>query len=109
MGCCESKITPGIVHDSRQFSDRHGRTKILGITVIGALLTDMNFILVALFPDKLPGGYWLLVVGPLFEGLLGGMTFENTSTFMSECDSGLASGTAANHAYVADTTTEETR
>jgi MFS family permease len=110
VGSRELENTPRTIRDGPQFCDRHGRTKILGITVIGALLTDLNFIIIATFPDKLPGGYWLLLVGPLFEGVLGGMIFEDTITYIiSECDSGLASGTAANHAYLADITTEETR
>ena len=82
----------------------------MGITVVGALLTDLIFILVTTFSDKLPVCYWFLVIGPLIEGLLGGMAPRNTRAYtVSECDIGLASGTAANHAYVADTTTEKTR
>ncbi|KAK2466711.1 hypothetical protein APHAL10511_000969 [Amanita phalloides] len=74
-------------------SDRYGRTVVLGITVMGAIATDLNFILVTLFLDKVPGGYWFLIAGPLLEGLLGG----------------LVSGVAANHAYLADTTPEVSR
>ncbi|KAM6500295.1 Major facilitator superfamily domain containing protein [Amanita muscaria] len=75
------------------FSDRYGRTTVLMVTVSGALVTDLNFILVTLFTDKFPGGYWFLIVGPLIEGAFGGMS----------------SGSAASHAYIADTTTEESR
>ncbi|GLB34576.1 putative major facilitator superfamily protein [Lyophyllum shimeji] len=75
------------------FSDRHGRTLLLGISVIGLLITDSNFIFVSRNFRNLPGGYWFLVVGPLIEGSLGG----------------LSSSSAAIHAYVADTTTEATR
>ncbi|KIL69994.1 hypothetical protein M378DRAFT_7764 [Amanita muscaria Koide BX008] len=75
------------------FSDRYGRTTVLTVTVSGALVTDLNFILVTLFTDKFPGGYWFLIVGPLIEGAFGGMS----------------SGSAASHAYIADTTTEESR
>jgi hypothetical protein len=45
----------------------------MGISVIGLLLTDFNFIMVALFSKRIPGGYWFLTVGPVVEGLLGGM------------------------------------
>jgi hypothetical protein len=44
----------------------------MGISVIGLLLADFNFIFVSLFSRKLPGGYWFLVVGPVIEGCLGG-------------------------------------
>lgn len=75
------------------FSDRHGRTWVLGITIAGLLLTDLNFILTSHFWQHLPGGYWSLVVGPLIEGSLGGMV----------------AATAALNAYLADTTTPTTR
>ncbi|THU77812.1 MFS general substrate transporter [Dendrothele bispora CBS 962.96] len=75
------------------FSDRHGRTKIMGITVIGLIVTDAAFILVYFFQRQLPGGYWFLIIGPLLEGSLGGTT----------------SAIAAMHAYMADTTTPATR
>ena len=44
----------------------------MGISVVGLLLTDFNFIMVILFPKYIPGGYWFLVVGPMVEGALGG-------------------------------------
>ncbi|PFH51761.1 hypothetical protein AMATHDRAFT_40016 [Amanita thiersii Skay4041] len=75
------------------FSDRYGRMTVLGISVIGLLITDLLFILVTLYTENFPGGYWFLVIGPLIEGILGGM-------------SGAA---AATHAYFADTTTDENR
>lgn len=75
------------------FSDRHGRLRVMGISVFGLLLTDFNFIMVALFSKRIPGGYWFLTVGPAVEGLLGGMT----------------SAVAAIHAYMADTTDEGSR
>ncbi|KAI5899598.1 MFS general substrate transporter [Schizophyllum commune H4-8] len=70
------------------FSDRHGRRSVMGISVFGLLLTDLIFIFVTLYPDTPPGGYWFLVVGPLVEGTLGGMT----------------AASAAMHAYLSDTT-----
>ena len=45
----------------------------MGISIIGLLLTDFNFIMVVLFPRRVPGGYWFLLVGPMVEGTLGGM------------------------------------
>ncbi|KIK57642.1 hypothetical protein GYMLUDRAFT_45806 [Collybiopsis luxurians FD-317 M1] len=75
------------------FSDRHGRTTTLGISVVGLLLTDANFILVYFYSQFLPGGYWFLVLGPLIEGSMGGFT----------------TAAAVIHAYLADTTTPATR
>ncbi|KAF4615419.1 hypothetical protein D9613_002574 [Agrocybe pediades] len=75
------------------FSDRHGRTRVMGISILALLITDFNFILVTLFSNQVPGGYWFLVVGPILEGILGG----------------LATGIAAMHGYLADTTTESSR
>ncbi|KLO13488.1 MFS general substrate transporter [Schizopora paradoxa] len=75
------------------FSDRVGRLRIMGISVIGLLVTDFNFIFVYNFSERLPGGYWFLLLGPFVEGLLGGFT----------------AGVAAIHAYVADTTDPTSR
>ncbi|KAJ3851635.1 major facilitator superfamily domain-containing protein [Lentinula lateritia] len=75
------------------FSDRHGCTAALGISVFGILITDVNFILVYYFSRSLPGGYWFLVLGPLIEGSMGGFT----------------TAIATIHAYLADTTTSASR
>ncbi|KAF9053131.1 major facilitator superfamily domain-containing protein [Panaeolus papilionaceus] len=75
------------------FSDRYGRTRVMGISILGLLFTDFNFIFVTLFSKHLPGGYWFLLTGPIIEGTLGG----------------LATGVAAIHAYIADTTDEGSR
>lgn len=55
-----------------QVSDRIGRTRVVGINVLGALIMDFAFIAVALFSKLLPGGYWFVLIGPIFEGLVGG-------------------------------------
>ncbi|KAJ7097761.1 major facilitator superfamily domain-containing protein [Mycena belliarum] len=75
------------------FSDRYGRTRILGLTIAGLLINDFNFILVAQNFRRIPGGYWFLIVGPIIEGCLGGFV----------------SASAASHAYMADTTTSSER
>ncbi|KAJ7775088.1 major facilitator superfamily domain-containing protein [Mycena metata] len=76
------------------YSDRYGRTRILGLTIFGLLMNDFNFILVTKYFRSLPGdGYWFLIVGPIIEGLLGGF--------------GTAS--AASHAYMADVTSPAER
>ncbi|KIY72114.1 MFS general substrate transporter [Cylindrobasidium torrendii FP15055 ss-10] len=74
-------------------SDRIGRTGVLGISVIGLLLTDVVFLLVYSYHQVLPGGYWFLLVGPIVEGTMGGLT----------------SAIAAMHAYIADCTTPASR
>ena len=63
----------------------------MGITVLGLLLTDFNFIMVALFPNRIPGGYWFLTVGPAVEGSLGGESFVTwfdrlAQTTLCRCD-----------------------
>jgi len=45
---------------------------VLGIYLLGPLLTDVIFIFVMHHPDLVPGGYWFLLLGPLVEGSLGG-------------------------------------
>ncbi|KAJ6502368.1 major facilitator superfamily domain-containing protein [Mycena sanguinolenta] len=70
------------------FSDRAGRTRVLGLTVFGLVLNDLNFIFVTKNFQRIPGGYWFLIVGPLIEGALGG----------------IGAGSAASHAYISDTT-----
>ncbi|KAF7323613.1 MFS domain-containing protein [Mycena kentingensis (nom. inval.)] len=68
------------------FSDRHGRTRMVGIASIGHALSLAITILVAQASHHLPGGYWFAVLAPIVTGVLGGMTSETTAL----------------HAYVAD-------
>ncbi|KZP12568.1 MFS general substrate transporter [Athelia psychrophila] len=56
------------------FSDRRGRTRVLGYSVIGLLTTGFMFIFVSHTWHVLPGGYWLIVFGPIVEGFLGGQS-----------------------------------
>ncbi|KAJ7039945.1 major facilitator superfamily domain-containing protein [Mycena alexandri] len=70
------------------FSDRHGRTRVISLAVFGLLLSDLTFVFVTKNVQHLPGGYWLLLLGPILDGALGGM----------------ATATAATQAYLADTT-----
>ncbi|KAJ7087857.1 major facilitator superfamily domain-containing protein [Mycena epipterygia] len=74
-------------------SDRYGRTRILGLTILGLLITDLNFIFVTKNFQRIPGGYWFLIMGPIIEGCLGGFS----------------SASAASHAYMADTTSPAER
>ncbi|KAJ7228026.1 major facilitator superfamily domain-containing protein [Mycena haematopus] len=68
-------------------SDRYGRARVLSLTVFGLLINDINFIFVTRNFQHIPGGYWFLIVGPLIEGALGG----------------ISAGSAASHAYIANT------
>ena len=57
-----------------QFLDRHGRARTMGIIVFGPLMTDFLTFFVYFFSDILPGKYWLFVIAPVVEGMLGGMS-----------------------------------
>ncbi|KAG1782638.1 major facilitator superfamily domain-containing protein [Suillus placidus] len=69
-------------------ADRFGRTSIMGISMLGLLANDLIFIVTAFFVERLPGGYWFLILGFALDGMVGGMT----------------TGIAASHAYLADST-----
>lgn len=45
----------------------------MGISLLGLLMNDLNFIFVTRFFRYAPGGYWFLLVGPIIEGSVGGM------------------------------------
>ncbi|KAI0831072.1 major facilitator superfamily domain-containing protein [Trametes gibbosa] len=70
-------------------SDRHGRTRVLSCAVFGVVMTDFVIIMVYYFYKQLPGGYTFLVVGPVLEGLLGGLSSISGSVhaYMSDCTS----------------------
>lgn len=92
------------------FSDRHGRTRILGIVAIGQLMCSLNVILVANYVQVLPGNYWFLVVDSIILGAVGGMSSSNTiSRMRGRCNPGTASETAAMMAYLSDIVPPEQR
>ncbi|CCM04727.1 uncharacterized protein FIBRA_06915 [Fibroporia radiculosa] len=68
-------------------SDRRGRTTIIGIVAIGQLVSDFTFILVAKYWQVLPGGVWFILVGPMLEGALGGVstTSATINAYMADC------------------------
>ncbi|PCH37836.1 MFS general substrate transporter [Wolfiporia cocos MD-104 SS10] len=70
-------------------SDRYGRTRVLGIAAFGLLATDFTFIITAKFSDVLPGGYWFLVIGPIVDGLFGGLTtvLAAIQAYLADCTS----------------------
>ncbi|KAF9479286.1 MFS general substrate transporter [Pholiota conissans] len=75
------------------FSDRNGRKFAMIVSTLSLLITDLNFIVAALFTKHIPGGYWFLLIGPIADGLFGGMTI----------------GMIAIQSYIADTTHEADR
>ena len=82
----------------------------MGISLIGLLLTDFNFIFVILFPNHAPGGYWFLLFGPLLEGALGGTSYVCAQYLrIGHLLSGFTGASAAIHAYQADVTNDHNR
>ncbi|KAJ7484398.1 major facilitator superfamily domain-containing protein [Mycena latifolia] len=75
------------------FSDRHGRKRMMGISAVGQVISSLNILLVAKFIERIPGGYWLLVVDAAIVGGLGGHS----------------SAATAIHAYIADVSTPDKR
>jgi len=51
--------------------DRYGRTRIMGVVIFSSLLNDFLTLLVFFYPNKIPGGYWILIITPFVEGFLG--------------------------------------
>jgi hypothetical protein len=79
--------------------------------MLGLLLSDINFILVANFPTLFPGNYWFLVVGPIVEGCLGGAYLSSSIIVVADpfLYSGFTTAVAASHTYLSDTTDEQNR
>ncbi|KAL0954449.1 hypothetical protein HGRIS_003425 [Hohenbuehelia grisea] len=72
------------------FAERHGRTKVLAASTLGAFLTDLAFILASTPNSPFAGhGHKLLYAAPVLEGLLGGWsTLQSaTSAYISDCTS----------------------
>lgn len=57
-----------------KLSDRYGRTRILGIAIVGLLMEDVAILVVGgLSPVmRLPFGYWTVLFGPIISGMVGG-------------------------------------
>ncbi|THH21256.1 hypothetical protein EW146_g240 [Bondarzewia mesenterica] len=73
-----------------RFGERHGRTKVLVASTLGLLLTDIAFILVSTPSSPLSHhGHKLLLLSPVFEGLLGGWSSLQGATiaYVSDCTS----------------------
>lgn len=66
-------------------SDRYGRTKLIALTSVGSLLSDVLFVLAAKMPGTLSMN-WILV-GYAFDGLCGSFTtaFAIVHAYVSDC------------------------
>ena len=72
------------------FGEKHGRTRVLAVSTLGLLFTDLIFILVSIPRSPLAAhGHKLLVLSPFVEGLLGGWSSlqSGTSAYISDCTS----------------------
>ncbi|CUA75023.1 Cohesin subunit SA-3 [Rhizoctonia solani] len=69
-----------------QLSDRVGRIRILAIGAFSGLMVDTIFIGVVLNSDRFPGGYWLLAISNMIDGVFGGFS----------------TAVAISHAYISD-------
>ncbi|KAF8610529.1 MFS general substrate transporter [Ceratobasidium sp. AG-I] len=69
-----------------QLSDRVGRVRIMAISALSGAMVDIVFVAVVRNSDQFPGGYHLLVVSNMIDGLLGGFS----------------TAVATSHAYVSD-------
>ncbi|KAI5479857.1 MFS transporter [Pseudohyphozyma bogoriensis] len=66
-------------------SDRIGRRPILALSLLGTLLMDSIFLLAVNYHSTL--GYRFLLLGPMFDGLLGGLSTAQATTnaYVSDC------------------------
>jgi MFS family permease len=72
------------------FGERYGRVKVLALSTLGLVLTDLIFILVSSPGNPLSKyGHKLLLIAPITEGLMGGWsTLQSaTSAYISDCTS----------------------
>jgi MFS family permease len=106
---CSSPPVPLLIQ--LQFSDRHGRKKMIGIAIVGHLISSLNILFVAKYIQQIPGGYWLLVVDAAITGVLGGKhsIFESEMHLLIHCFAGVVSESAAMYAYISDVSTPEKR
>ena len=75
-------------------------------------MTDLSFLIVSQYHTVLPGGYWFILIGPLLDGLLGGMCDADPRARIINVlrgKLGHTALTAASHAYFADCTDPEYR
>ncbi|KAF7424424.1 hypothetical protein PC9H_009731 [Pleurotus ostreatus] len=72
------------------FGERYGRCRVLALTTLGVLMTDLTFILVSTPSSPLAAhGHKLLILAPIIEGSLGGWSAlqAGISAYISDCTS----------------------
>ncbi|KAL1406985.1 hypothetical protein Q8F55_006398 [Vanrija albida] len=74
-------------------SDRIGRRKVQSVVQFGMFLNDVSLFTIASFPHLITHSYYLLLLGPIIDGILGGYS----------------TATATMHAYISDVTPDGSR
>ncbi|KAF8344284.1 major facilitator superfamily domain-containing protein [Cantharellus anzutake] len=70
-----------------KLSDSKGRTWVLKICVLGAVLSDINFIAVTLYSRQIPGSYNRFLWSSIVDGLAGGAVTSSAAAhaYISDC------------------------
>nr|VWO98033.1 MFS domain-containing protein [Ganoderma boninense] len=68
-------------------SDCYGRIGVLAFNVGGLMLSDFVFLMTAHFWEDLPGTYMWFALGPIIEGLVGGISVASVimHAYISDC------------------------
>lgn len=74
-------------------SDRIGRRKVQSVVQFGMFLNDVSLFTIASFPHLITHSYYLLLLGPILDGILGGYS----------------TATATMYAYISDVTPDGSR
>lgn len=66
-------------------SDRYGRTLVMGASLLGSVINDAVFLTTVTFADTL--SYRFLLLGPIIDGLLGGIATAQATmnSYISDC------------------------
>ena len=67
-----------------KFSDRYGRVRFLGLSIVTLLLGDAALAALAVAPEYVPGGYWFLLFASALGGLVGGGFRPQNSTTLND-------------------------
>ncbi|KAI0066006.1 MFS general substrate transporter [Artomyces pyxidatus] len=68
------------------FSDRYGRTRVIGVNIGSLMLSDMILISAITWPQYIPGGHWAMVFGSFLMGALGGRiaSLAGTNAYLAD-------------------------
>ena len=73
--------------------------------VAGLMISDISFLIVAHFWERLPGTYWWFSIGPIVEGLVGGLFYIHSWWHTSSANAnaiGISVASIVMHAYISD-------